>query len=257
MPAAGRSPRRPQPGRQLHEIRERVLELSAAGQELFRGQILPALSAAGIQLVGWNDLAPEERVGLAARFESELHPVLVPLAVDPAHPFPYVSDLSLNVGALLLRPRDGSQRFARVKVPPFAARFWRADGQRFVGVEQVIRAHLPRLFPEDEVLAAGYFRVTRDADLELRERESIDLVQDVEAGLRRRMRGSDAVRMETSSALHPGVRDPLMRELQLEPDERSPINSRFSRPVSRSSTAANCPVRLISLRTLAGRAATS
>jgi polyphosphate kinase len=207
------------PQAQLREIRERVLELSASAQELFRGQILPALAASGIQLVGWDDLAPEERVMLAARFEAELHPVLVPLAVDPAHPFPYVSDLSLNVGAVLRRPGDGSQRFARVKVPPFAARFWRADGERFVPVEQVIRAHLPRLFPEDEVLAAGYFRVTRDADLELRERESIDLVKDVEAGLRRRMRGSDAVRMETSAALHPGVREPLMRALQLEPEE--------------------------------------
>jgi polyphosphate kinase len=207
------------PQGQLREIRERVLELTASAQELFRGQILPALAASGIQLVGWEDLAPEERVGLAARFEAELHPVLVPLAVDPAHPFPYVSDLSLNVGAVLRRPADGSRRFARVKVPPFAVRFWRADGERFVPVEQVIRAHLARLFPEDEVVAAGYFRVTRDADLELRERESSDLVKDLEAGLRRRMRGSDAVRMETSSALDPAVRDLLMRELQLEPDE--------------------------------------
>jgi polyphosphate kinase len=207
------------PQAQLREIRERVLELSFAAQELFRGQLLPALAASGIQLVSWDELEPEERLALAARFEAELHPVLVPLAVDPAHPFPYVSDLSLNVGAVLRRPADGSRRFARVKVPPFTRRLWRADGERFVTVEQVIRAHLPRLFPEDEVQGAGYFRVTRDADLELRERESVDLRQDVEAGLRRRMRGSDAVRMETSVALDPGVRDPLMRALQLAPDE--------------------------------------
>ena len=207
------------PQGQLREIRERVLELSAGAQELFRGQLLPALSAAGIQLIGWDDLSPEECLELSARFEAELHPVLVPLAVDTAHPFPYVSDLSLNVGAVLRRPADNSRRFARVKVPPFATRFWRANGERFVPVEQVIRAHLARLFPEDEVHASGYFRVTRDADLELRERDSGDLMKDVEAGLRRRMRGSDAVRMETSPGLDRGVRDVLMRELQLEGDE--------------------------------------
>jgi polyphosphate kinase len=207
------------PQAQLREIRERVLELSASGSALFRNELLPALAAAGIQLVGWDELEPEERVALAARFEAELHPVLVPLAVDPVHPFPYVSDLSLNVGAVLRRPGDGTRRFARVKVPPFASRFWRADGERFVPVEQVIRAHLARLFPEDEVIAAGYFRVTRDADLELRERETLDLVKDVEAGLRRRMRGSDAVRMETSLELDAAVRTPLMQALQLENDE--------------------------------------
>ena len=207
------------PQGQLREIRERVLELTSAAQDLFRGQLLPALSASGIQLVGWEDLEAEERIELAARFEAELHPVLVPLAVDTSHPFPYVSDLSLNVGAVLMRPADGSKRFARVKVPPFTARFWRADGERFVPVEQVIRAHLARLFPEDEVMAAGFFRITRDADLELRERESGDLSKDVEAGLRRRMRGSDAVRMETSPGLDRGVRDLLMRELQLEAEE--------------------------------------
>jgi len=207
------------PQAQLREIRVRVLELSASAQLLFRSELMPALAASGIQIVGWGDLEPEERFALGARFEAELHPVLVPLAVDPAHPFPYVSDLSLNVGAVLRRPIDGIRRFARVKVPPFASRFWRADGERYVPVEQVIRAHLARLFPEDEVLEAGYFRVTRDADLELRERESTDLVQDVEAGLRRRMRGSDAVRMETSTGLAAEVRDLLMRELQLEADE--------------------------------------
>jgi polyphosphate kinase len=207
------------PQGQLREIRERVLELNASAEALFRGELLDAMGAAGIQLVAWDHLDPEERVALAARFEAELHPVLVPLAVDPAHPFPYVSDLSLNVGAVLRRPGDGTRRFARVKVPPFTRRFWRADGERFVPVEQVIRAHLPRLFPEDEVLAAGYFRVTRDADLELRERETLDLVKDVEAGLRRRMRGSDAVRMETSRGVDSGVRSVLMQALQLESDE--------------------------------------
>ncbi|HXK24651.1 MAG TPA: polyphosphate kinase 1, partial [Myxococcota bacterium] len=207
------------PQGQLREIRERALELTSAAQDLFRGQLLPALAASGIQIVGWDVLSPEEAEKLSARFEAELHPVLVPLAVDPAHPFPYVSDLSLNVGAVLLRPADGTRRFARVKVPPFAARFWRANGERFVPVEQVIRAHLQRLFPEDEVLAAGYFRITRDADLELRERDSGDLMKDVEAGLRRRMRGSDAVRIETSPGLDRSVRDLLMRELQLEPAE--------------------------------------
>jgi len=113
----------------------------------------------------------------------------------------------------------GDGRFGRVKVPAFVDRLWRVAGGRFVPVEQVILGHLAGLFPEDGILHAGIFRVTRDAELELRERESVDLVRDIEAGLRRRLRGSDAVRLEVSEDLAPEIRELLARELRLESDE--------------------------------------
>ncbi len=207
------------PAEQLGAVRARVLELTEQAQKLFAQEIQPALPQAGIELTGWDDLSDRERRNAAERFESELRPVLVPLALDPAHPFPYLSELAINVGALLRRRSGGGTRFARVKVPSFVDRLWNVGGERFVPVEQVILGHLQDLFPEDEVVHAGFFRVTRDAELELRESESVDLVRDIEAGLRRRLRGSDAVRLEVSEHLAPEVRELLVRELKLESDE--------------------------------------
>ncbi len=207
------------PAEQLGAVRARVLELTEQAQKLFAQEIQPALPQAGIELTGWDDLSDGERRNAAERFESELRPVLVPLALDPAHPFPYLSELALNVGALLRRRSGGAPRFARVKVPSFVDRLWNVGGERFVPVEQVILGHLHDLFPEDEIVHAGFFRVTRDAELELRESESVDLVSDIEAGLRRRLRGSDAVRLEVSEHLAPDVRELLVRELRLESDE--------------------------------------
>jgi polyphosphate kinase len=139
--------------------------------------------------------------------------------VDPTHPFPFVSGLSLSVGAYV-QPRDGgARRLARVKVPAFLPRWWEVSPGRYTPVEDVIRAHFDLLFPEDIVDGASFFRVTRDADLELEERKGNDLVKALEAGLYRRRRASDAVRLEVDADLDPGVTDLLLRELRLESDE--------------------------------------
>ncbi len=210
----GRSPRH-----QLVAIRERVLEWMRHAEELFERQLRPALDDAGIHLCSWNALPGAARKQAQEQFETEIRPVLVPLSVDPTHPFPYISGLSLNVGALVQRQGGGETRLVRVKVPPFLPGLWRLQNSFFVRVEELILAHLAELFPEDQVISAGSFRVTRDADLEIRERESVDLVRDIEAGLRRRLRGSDAVRLEVDRCLAGALQEALVRELRLEPDE--------------------------------------
>jgi polyphosphate kinase len=220
----GPSPDGLSPTAQLAVIRERVIELCARAHDLLAKEILPALAEVGITLRSWQDLSPEQQLTLGRRFEAELDPVLVPQSTDPTHPFPYVSDLSLNVAALVRPRRHGPTRFARIKVPSFADRLWPAGDGLLVPVEEVIRAHLGELFPNDEILHTGTFRVTRDAELALRESESVDLVRDIEAGLRRRLRGSDAVRLEVSADLAPEITQLLTRHLRLEAEEvyRSP-----------------------------------
>jgi len=207
------------PAQQIAEIREQVIDQAALAHETLAKELKPTLAAAGIDILEWRDLDADARDRATEQFDAHIQPVLIPLAVDPAHPFPYVSALSLSVGAFA-RPRGGgAERLARVKVPPFLPRWVPVGEGRFVAVEEVIRAHLGLLFPEDEVIGAGFFRVTRDADLELEERSSGDLVKDVEAGLQRRLRGSDAVRLEVSHDLDARIRELLVGELRLERDE--------------------------------------
>ena len=130
-------------------------------------------------------------------FEERIFPVLTPLAVDPAHPFPYISDLSLNLAVVVGAPRGSEQRIARVKVPPLLPRFVvMPDGERFVPVEQVIAAHLDRLFPGMRVIGQYPFRVTRNADPALEEEEAEDLRTAVQEYLRRRRRSPQVVRLE-------------------------------------------------------------
>jgi polyphosphate kinase len=203
---------------QLALVRARVVELSALAQDTFAQRLRPALAAAGIELIGWDGLRQEEREHLSARFAERIQPILIPLAMDPAHPFPYVSGLSLSVGAFVRRRGGGPERFARVKVPPFLPRWWPVSGGRFVAVEDLVQAHLEELFPEDDILERGHFRVTRDADLELEDRDG-NLAETIEASLRRRQRGSDAVRLEADAELSARIRALLVRELRLEPDE--------------------------------------
>jgi polyphosphate kinase len=206
---------------QLSAIRERVLELTAVAHETFERELRPALRGAGIDLVHWRELSDEERASTLAPFDEQISPVLIPLGVDPTHPFPFVSGLSLSVGAFVQAKTGGPRRLARVKVPGFLPRWWEVGPGRYTPVEEVIRAHFGLLFPEDEVAGASFFRVTRDADLDLDEERgtSGDLVKAVEAGLYRRRRASDAVRLEVASDLDPRIRDLLVRELRLERDE--------------------------------------
>src|SRR5215468_3667919 len=176
------------PAAQLAAIRERVLELTRTAHETFERELRPALRSAGIDLVHWHELSDAERASTLAPFDEQISPVLIPLGVDPTHPFPFVSGLSLSVGAFVQSRNGGPRRLARVKVPAFLPRWWEVGPGRYTPVEEVIRAHFGLLFPEDDVAGASFFRVTRDADLELEERGGGDLVKAVEAGLYRRRR---------------------------------------------------------------------
>jgi polyphosphate kinase len=164
-------------------------------------------------------LDDDDREHLVNVFEERIFPVLTPLAVDPGHPFPYISNLSLNLALIVSDPISGERRFARVKVPPLLPRFIvMPDGERFVPLEQVIAAHLDVLFPGMEVECQYPFRVIRNADLTLEEEEADDLLAAVEMELRRRRFGK-AVRLEIDHATSEEVEELLMRELELDPDD--------------------------------------
>src|SRR5262249_6381553 len=180
----------------------------------------PALEESGIAFVDWESLGDTDRATLTRVFEERIFPVLTPLAVDPAHPFPYISNLSLNLAVLVRSRGTGEDRFVRVKAPPLLPRFIElADQSRFVPLEQLIAAHLDALFPGMEVLAHHPFRVTRDADIELTD-EAEDLLAAMELVLRQRTKFGAAVRLEVDTRMTPDVLELLSRELELSPGDR-------------------------------------
>ncbi len=204
---------------QLRAIRDRVEELVNRQAAAFSKEIAPALQDAGVAFTAWNDLDPEAQAQLTRIFDDRIFPVLTPLAVDPAHPFPYISNLSLNLAVVVRDRASGEERFARVKVPPLLPRFVSVpDSARYVPLEQVIAAHLDALFPGMEVLAQYPFRVTRDADIELND-EAEDLLAAMEMSLRRRTKFGLAVRLEVDDDMTPEVLALLCRELELEPTD--------------------------------------
>ncbi len=217
---AGVGPSTPEgmtPAEQVNAIVERVREHTARGCRLFGDEIVPSLDKARIPIVGWDAVGVEDRDELSRSFHERIFPVLTPLSVDPAHPFPYISSLSLNLAAIVRDPMTGERRFARVKVPPLLARFTPlSDGERFVPVEQVIAAHLDVLFPGMEIAKHHVFRVTRDADVEVEEDEAEDLLAAIEDVLNRRRRGAFPVRLEIDAEMTSEVRTLLMREMELE-----------------------------------------
>jgi polyphosphate kinase len=207
------------PTEQLRAIRERVHGLFARQGRVFLDGVAPALGEAGIVLSDWESLDDDDREFLVKAFHERIFPVLTPLAVDPGHPFPYISNMSLNLAVTVQDAKTGEHRFARVKVPPLLPRFVvMPDGERFVPVEQVIAAHLGTLFPGMEIQNREPFRVTRNADLALEEGEADDLLAAVELELRRRRFGR-AVRLEVDAKMSDETRDLLMRELEVEPDD--------------------------------------
>ena len=207
------------PGQQLLEVRGRVERLVERQQRLFLDGVAPALAANGIRLSSWDELDDDDEKFMVETFERRIFPVLTPLAVDPGHPFPYISNLSLNLAILLRDPVTGERRFARVKVPDLLPRFVvMPDGERFVALEQVIAAHLGQLFPGMAVESTATFRVSRNADLTLEEEEADDLLAAVEIELRRRQFGR-AVRLELSDEITPEVRELLQSELDLGEDD--------------------------------------
>ena len=209
--------------RQLELIRARGRELAQEHARVFLEQVQPALAEVGISILSWEELAASEQLRLHGWFRDRVFPVLTPLAVDPAHPFPYISGLSLNLAVLVLDPETGVERFARVKVPNNVNRFVEVQGgpegtSSFLPLEELIGRHLGQLFPGLEVLAHHAFRVTRNADLEVEEDRDEDLLQALERELSRRRFGP-VVRVEVGEAMDPHVLELLVRELDVTPDD--------------------------------------
>lgn len=207
------------PAQQLLEIRDVAEALTQRSQRVFLEVVAPALSAEGITFSSWSELDEDDRKYLVQVFEDHIFPVLTPLAVDPGHPFPYISDLSLNLALMVRNPLTGEVRFARVKVPSLLPRFVvMPDGERFVPLEQVIAEHLELLFPGMVVDSHEPFRVTRNADLTVEEEEADDLLAAVEMELRRRRFGG-AVRLEIDAAMSAETRALLVSELDVDEDD--------------------------------------
>jgi polyphosphate kinase len=219
-PARVTSPDGMTPEEQLDRIGDRVRDLVDRRSAVFSRDITPALAEAGFQMVTAGDLSKSDRALLGEVFQERIFPVLTPLAVDPAHPFPYISNLSLNLAVMVRDPMRHQPRFARVKVPPLLPRFiGLPDGKRFMPLEQVIALHLPALFPGMEIVSHHYFRVTRDADLDLDDDEAEDLMAAVQAELMRKRRKGRAVRLEVGPHMSPEVLFLLLRELELSSED--------------------------------------
>ncbi|HWI42593.1 MAG TPA: RNA degradosome polyphosphate kinase [Nocardioides sp.] len=202
----------------LEAIWTRTDELSQRHAGLFQHRIIPALREEGIELVRWSDLERDEQKFCKKLFKDRVYPVLTPLAVDPAHPFPYISGLSLNLAVLVRNPKTGKEHFARVKVPSNFDRFVSLGNSRFVPLEDVIAAHLGRLFPGMEVLEVHTFRVTRNEDLEVEEDDAENLLAALEKELLRRKFGPP-VRLEVEESIAPSVLELLVSELDVSEEE--------------------------------------
>jgi polyphosphate kinase len=201
---------------QLARIGERTATLALRHARLFLDEVVPALSAAGVRLVRWAELDAPQRAALTALFEEHIFPVLTPLAVDPGHPFPYISNLSMNLAVQIADPDSRRLHFARVKVPPLLGRFASPEEGLFVPLEDVIAAHLDRLFPGMRIVDHYAFRVTRNNDLEVDDDGAEDLLEALEETIRKR-RFSPAVRLEVDEEMPDGVLELLVRELQVQP----------------------------------------
>ena len=212
------------PEQQLETIRQRLLPLIELQHRVLREEILPELEREGIRLVGYDSLSHHQRAHLKTYFVEKIFPVLTPLAVDPAHPFPFVSPLSLNLGLMVEPPDDQSldgskltgPRFARIKVPAVVPRLIPVDlsGTAFVLAEEVIEAHISDLFPGMITSKAHRFRITRDADMEIREEEAEDLLRLIQQSLRRRKFGAP-VRLEVSKGMPDEMIEYLSQSLDL------------------------------------------
>lgn len=214
------------PREQLRRIGEQTQQIASRHARVFLDSVRPALAEEGIHVVTWADLTKAERDKLSNYFHEQVFPVLTPLAVDPAHPFPFVSGLSLNLAVTVKRPDDGGTHFARVKVPDNVDRFvelggQRADGApevRFLPMEELIAAFLPVLFPGLEIVEHHVFRITRNADFEVEEDRDEDLLQALERELARRRFGSP-VRLEVADDMTENMLELLLRELDVHPGD--------------------------------------
>ena len=203
------------PRQQLADIRERVLALVERQDRLVLDVLLPELAHDGIAVVRYSDVDDVQREELIAYFEQHVYPVLTPLAVDPGHPFPMISNLSLNIAVTVTDEHTGEERNARIKVPSSLPRFMKVGESRWVMLEDLIMSNLQHLFPGMNVGRADLFRVTRNADLSLEEDEADDLLVALEVELRRRRFG-EALRVEIQSGMSPDFLELLVSQLDLD-----------------------------------------
>ncbi|AWK73216.1 RNA degradosome polyphosphate kinase [Rhodococcus oxybenzonivorans] len=213
------------PREQLSLIAKRTQEISDKHARVFLDSVRPALAAEGISIIGWSDLTDDDRVRLSVHFQEQVFPVLTPLAVDHAHPFPYISGLSLNLAVTVKDAATGGEHFARVKVPDNVGRFVRVNRNEtpssidaFLPMEDLISAHLDVLFPGMEIVEHHAFRITRNADFEVEEDRDEDLLQALERELARRRFGSP-VRLEVADDMTEHMLELLLRELDVDPGD--------------------------------------
>jgi len=203
------------PRQVLDNTLELAGELTVRHARAFTERINPELTEHGIELLRWKELSGEERDSLGDLFKQRIYPVLTPLVVDPAHPFPFISGLSLNLAVMIADPKTDATVFARVKVPPLLPRFLALSQNRFVPIEDVIAAHLTALFGGVEIIEQHAFRVTRIRDLEVDEDITENLLQAMERELVRR-RFEPAVRLEVEDTMSADVLDRLVTELGID-----------------------------------------
>jgi polyphosphate kinase 1 len=219
------------PQQQLNAIHERLLPMVTQQHQYFEQQIKPELAKNGIHLLSYIDLNQEQRTYLKSYFDERIFPVLTPLAIDRSHPFPYLSNLSLNLAVVLKNPETKEELFARVKVPSSLPRFIslpkelrvqeNGEFSPWVGIPigQVIAHNLESLFPGMDIQDYYIFRITRDADLAVQEDEADDLLLAIEQELRKRRVGGSVVRLEINSSIPDYLRDLLVDELELESED--------------------------------------
>jgi polyphosphate kinase len=207
---------------QLERVTRRTQDLVQRHADVFIKDVTPRLEDAGIRIVHWPDLEDDDARRLREYFRDQVFPVLTPLAVDPAHPFPYISGLSLNLAVMVRDPDSGVAHFARVKVPNNVPRFIPVGPTdrtaTFLPLEDLIAAHLPQLFPGLDVVSHHLFRVTRNADLEVEEDRDEDLLQALERELARRRFGP-AVRLEVTESMDPQILEVLLSEMEMQPHD--------------------------------------
>ena len=207
----------------LTAISARTTELIARESKCFASEVAPALAQAGVEIVRWADLNPAEHDRMRTYFREQVFPVLTPLALDPAHPFPYISGLALNLAVVARDPDGGPELFARVKVPNNVPRLVAVDRDlrthaRFLPLEDLIAAHLGALFSGMSIVEHHVFRVTRNAELEVDDDRDEDLLQALERELARRRFGPP-VRLEVASTISDHVLELLLRELDMDSDD--------------------------------------
>ena len=208
------------PSELLEAISVRVRDLTLRHANLFKNQISPELKTHDIEFLRWDDLSDDEHAYVSRIFSDRIFPVLTPLAVDPSHPFPYISGLSLNLAVIVKNPKSAEEYFARIKVPPILSRFIPVspapNTTRFLPLEELISIHLQELFPGMLIQDHYTFRITRNQDIELEDEDTENLLTSIEQELARRRFGPP-VRLEIESGVGEKLRNKLCEQLDINP----------------------------------------